>query len=97
MFCKNCGAEIDDKAVACPHCGVATGNLATANSSNGTAVAGLIFAFIFPLIGLIVSCVGLSKSKSCNGKGKGCAIAGIIISILEMISGIGIITWWFLA
>ena len=22
MFCKNCGQEIDDKAVICPHCGV---------------------------------------------------------------------------
>lgn len=24
MFCKNCGKEIDDKAVICVHCGVAT-------------------------------------------------------------------------
>lgn len=26
MFCKNCGKEIDDKAVICVHCGCATGN-----------------------------------------------------------------------
>lgn len=25
MFCKNCGKEIDDKAVVCVHCGCATG------------------------------------------------------------------------
>ncbi|MBQ8848071.1 MAG: TM2 domain-containing protein [Candidatus Gastranaerophilales bacterium] len=25
MFCKNCGKEIDDKAVVCIHCGCATG------------------------------------------------------------------------
>lgn len=25
MFCKNCGKEIDDRAVVCPACGVATG------------------------------------------------------------------------
>lgn len=25
MFCRNCGKEIDDKAVVCPGCGVATG------------------------------------------------------------------------
>lgn len=25
MFCRNCGKEIDDKAVICPGCGVATG------------------------------------------------------------------------
>ena len=24
MFCKNCGKEIDDKAVVCPYCGVQT-------------------------------------------------------------------------
>lgn len=24
MFCKNCGKEIDDKAVVCIHCGCAT-------------------------------------------------------------------------
>ena len=22
MFCKNCGSQIDDKAVICPHCGI---------------------------------------------------------------------------
>lgn len=27
MFCTNCGAQIDDKAVVCVHCGVATHNL----------------------------------------------------------------------
>lgn len=26
MFCKNCGKQIDDKAVICVHCGVATEN-----------------------------------------------------------------------
>lgn len=25
MYCKNCGKQIDDKAVVCVHCGVATG------------------------------------------------------------------------
>lgn len=27
MFCTNCGAQIDDKAVVCVKCGVATHNL----------------------------------------------------------------------
>jgi len=27
MFCYNCGKEIDDKAVVCIHCGVATNNM----------------------------------------------------------------------
>ena len=27
MFCKNCGKEIDDKAIVCIHCGCATGSI----------------------------------------------------------------------
>ena len=27
MYCSNCGAEIDDKAVVCVKCGVLTGNV----------------------------------------------------------------------
>lgn len=26
MYCKNCGQQIDNNAVVCPHCGVATEN-----------------------------------------------------------------------
>lgn len=26
MFCRNCGAQIDDKAVICIHCGASAGN-----------------------------------------------------------------------
>lgn len=39
MFCKNCGKEIADKAVMCPHCGVATENLAQYNNNGNNAVA----------------------------------------------------------
>ncbi len=42
MFCTNCGAQIDDKAVICVKCGVATRNLhagsaVQANASNNPA------------------------------------------------------------
>jgi peptidoglycan/LPS O-acetylase OafA/YrhL len=30
MYCPNCGKQIDDKAVICVHCGVATGKPAPA-------------------------------------------------------------------
>src|ERR1700748_1404399 len=26
MFCSNCGAQIDDRAMICPKCGIATSN-----------------------------------------------------------------------
>ena len=31
MFCKNCGKEVDDKALICIHCGCATGGLGVSN------------------------------------------------------------------
>ena len=35
MFCQNCGKEIDDKAVICPHCGVPVTSSKPAVVSNG--------------------------------------------------------------
>lgn len=55
------------------------------NSTNGFAIAGLIVAILVSaLIGLILSIVGLSKSKKL-GSGKGLSIAGIIVSIVKLI------------
>lgn len=41
MFCKNCGQEIDDKAVICPHCGVSQ-----KDDSSVSAAAALDGAFL---------------------------------------------------
>lgn len=59
MFCKNCGAEIDEKAFCCPKCGVLTNNDVQRSSvsvqtkpdapSGGFAV----LSFFIPLVGLI--------------------------------------------
>ena len=82
MFCKNCGSQINDSAVICPHCGVATHNNSPVSqkSSNGFAVAGFVLSFFFALLGLIFSAIGLSKAKT-TGSGKGLAIAGLTISL----------------
>lgn len=50
------------------------------NSNNGLAITGFILSFFIPIAGLIVSIMGLKKSKELNNNGKGFAIAGIIIS-----------------
>ena len=55
------------------------------SSTNGFAIAGLIVSiFVSAIVGLILSIIGLSKSKTTKS-GKGLAIAGIIISILKLI------------
>ena len=95
MFCKNCGKEIDDKATVCVHCGVPTANaqqqqqvVVQSTPNNGFAIAGFVLSFFSfaAVIGLILSIVGLQKSKTpeFNGKGKGLAIAGIILSCITI-------------
>lgn len=89
MFCKNCGKEIDDSAVVCPNCGVATEKMAqsqpVASQKNTMALVGFIFSFFSSVIGLILSIVGLvnSKKPEYNGDGRGLAIAGIILSCIS--------------
>lgn len=94
MFCKNCGKEINDGAVVCPNCGVATENMVKASApaapaqKNTMALVGFILALLgFNLIALILSIVGLTNCKKpeFNGDGKGFAIAGIIISSIYMV------------
>lgn len=86
MFCPNCGKEIDDKAVVCPNCGVSTGkNTVTESISNTIAIVGFILSFFVPIAGLICSIMGHRKSNELNGKGKGLALAGIIISAVSMV------------
>lgn len=52
-------------------------------TSNGFAVAGLIFGILpTPLFGLIFSIVGLVKSKAAAGAGRAMAIVGLVLSIV---------------
>lgn len=52
---------------------------------NGVAVAGFILSFFIALAGLICSIIGLKQTKERGEKGRGLAIAGIIISALSMV------------
>lgn len=87
MFCKFCGREISDDAVMCPHCG----RLLNAQpapqpivATNWLAVLGLIFAFLMPIAGLVLSILGKSRAREMNGNGETIAKAGLIISIIEL-------------
>lgn len=66
------------------------------NKNNGLAIAGMVLGilsilwnpwFLFSIIGVILSSVGLYKTKEL-GKGKGMAIAGLVCSIVGIIVGI---------
>lgn len=50
MFCKNCGAEIDDNAVVCPKCGVAVNETpapAPASSNDAPSIGFAILSFLY--------------------------------------------------
>lgn len=64
------------------------------NKTNGIAIAGLILSFIIPIIGLVLSIIGLKKSKEINN-GRGLSIAGIIISAIFTVISIIIIVLMF--
>jgi type II secretory pathway pseudopilin PulG len=60
--------------------------------TNTLAIVGLIFSFLAPLIGLILSIIALSDIKKKHEGGRGLAIAGIVIStIFTLLFVIGII------
>lgn len=62
---------------------------------NNVSIVGFVFSMlsiitcgITSIAGLILSIIGLNKSKNLNGKGKGLSIAGIVTSIIMLIIGI---------
>ena len=58
----------------------------TSSKANVFAILGFVFSFLFliAILGLIFSIIGLNKSKEMGDKGKGFAVAGMIISIISM-------------
>lgn len=54
MFCSNCGAEIDDKAVVCVKCGCAVSPTARTpvNASSKDWIATLLLCFFFGTFGV---------------------------------------------
>lgn len=99
MYCGNCGSNIKDNVSYCPYCGLQVGNnngyyqnvmynnvRYLKQGTNGMAITGFILAFIFPVLGLIFSIIGLVSSKDYyDNSGRGLSIAGIVISLIPII------------
>lgn len=65
---------------------VGTNDVNGGNETNGMAVAGFVLAFIFPVLGIIFSSIGISKAgKLPDHKGQDLAVAGLVISIVNLI------------
>ncbi|NLP37988.1 MAG: zinc-ribbon domain-containing protein [Firmicutes bacterium] len=94
MFCRHCGAEINDKAVVCVYCHKPVRADKTAGSGYHGVIGFVlaVLALFLPVTGLDIVCgtaafifsvVGLARNQR-----TGLSIAGIIISILAVIGAI---------
>ena len=92
-YCKSCGAELLDEAVVCPKCGVVLDEIKAPLTKNKFAVAGFVLSIVAMFInmyavpavlGLVFSIIGLIQITKGSYKGKGLAVAGIIISVVAI-------------
>lgn len=92
MFCKNCGQEIYDKAVICPHCGVSQKDDSSVSDS-GSIGWGFLGCCI-PIVGLILFLVWRdNKPKNAKAAGIGALISvgcSILYWVLVSCVGIGV-------
>lgn len=83
-YCKNCGKEIVNEAVICPHCGVPQEKIpATVDSGSiGWGVLG----FCFPLVGLILF-LAWNSTKPMSAKKAGIgALVGFCLSMVTLLA-----------
>jgi len=95
MYCKKCGAEIPDNSVYCPVCGEKAENDEESNEDDFSSIhivdskdeeleaitiLAFIFAFILPVVGLILGIV--SHNKDYGSRNNQFDIASIVISII---------------
>ena len=82
-YCRNCGKEVDDKAVFCPYCGVQTGEvIATPTETNTLGILAIVFSLCVVFVGFVLAVIGLCTYKLPENKQK-CKIA------------LGIVCAWF--
>ena len=82
MYCRKCGKYIPDDSNVCPYCGVdviTNNDYREEKKTNGMAIAGLITAFVSPLLGWIFGGIGLKRSNNGYG-GRGIAILALIVA-----------------
>lgn len=83
-YCTNCGAQIDDRAVVCPKCGVSQGAPAPQIVDNGGFGWGLLGCCI-PIVGLILFLVWKdTKPRTAKAAGVG-ALISVILGVVSYV------------
>lgn len=72
MICKKCKSQIADGAYSCPYCGENQNGYNMYNDNEPVEekanVGLIILAVLFPIAGIILGCVDISKGKKKSGK-----------------------------
>ena len=98
-YCSKCGRELLDEAIVCPGCGCAVSNANQASDANSSTpvqqgsnapivlgIVGIIFAWIFALVGHITSIIGIIVGiKEYRNSGK---MTGLTLSIIGEVCAI---------
>ena len=107
MFCRNCGKEINDTTIFCPHCGAQANAEPEPEKVNLefdapvqkklsikalvgfiVSLAGILIAALpCGIVGLIFSILGKKEVDTQGKSGKGFAIAGMVVSIFDIVFG----------
>ena len=66
-------------------------------TTNLMSILSIVFAFVFPLAGLILGIVALNQIKTSGEEGRILAIIGIVLSIIFMLGWILVLLGWILA
>ncbi len=85
-YCRNCGSEVSDEAVVCPHCGVQVKELAKTKSGAHIVDSGGfgwgLLGFCIPVVGLVLYLVWrYDRPLTSKALGIG-ALVGFISSII---------------
>ena len=88
MFCKNCGTEVDDRAVRCPNCGENLNERIRIDDGikdEGGFLWGLLGCCV-PIAGLILYLIWKdTKPKTAKAAGKGALIAVILLVLYYIV------------
>ena len=102
-FCSNCGQEIKANSKFCTKCGIEIGDVketdikTAGTKTNGFAIAGFVVSLcslmiptlgVGGIVGTVFSSIGLGKTGKGKDKGKGLAIAGLVMGIIAILAGL---------
>jgi hypothetical protein len=93
-YCSKCGQKLVDEALVCTQCGcyVNAGSIPVVRTeeSSGLATCALVFAFLWPIVGLILGIIGVCKyvNPELRARSRNAIIWSVVIWALGTVSAV---------